>query len=168
MTEKASYMLMPVSQSKPRAEQEPFAPNWFVWPLLALVWFNPVLASVKGCWRGLQVNHVDSLVSYASNHSPKSTLHQLNLPYIAPTPFPFTFHRSVHCTNSFAQNGQGYLRGIFVKEFCYNSGNHGSVWANFCSPSKTRKRVQISIKLPKRPSKNMQLLKEPAFYVKVN
>ena len=117
MTEKASYMLMPVSQSKPRAEQEPFAPNWFVWPLLALVWFNPVLASVKGCWRGLQVNHVDSLVSYASNHSPKSTLHQLNLPYIAPTPFPFTFHRSVHCTNPLPKMVKVTLGGSLWRNF---------------------------------------------------
>ena len=27
LTEKASYILLPVSQSRPRAEQEPFAPN---------------------------------------------------------------------------------------------------------------------------------------------
>jgi len=37
--------------------------------------------------------------------------------------------------------------------------------ANFCSPSKTTKLVQISIGLPERASKKMQLLKEPAFYV---
>jgi len=36
------------------------------------------------------------------------------------------------------------LGGIFVLEFCYTSGNHGSIWANFCSPSKTTKLVQIS------------------------
>jgi len=46
------------------------------------------------------------------------------------------------------------LGGIFVKEFCYTSGNHGSAWANFCSPSKTTKVVQISIGLPARASKN--------------
>ena len=44
--------------------------------------------------------------------------------------------------------------GIFVKEFCYTSGSHGSIWENFCSPSKTTKRVQISIGLPERASKN--------------
>jgi len=60
------------------------------------------------------------------------------------------------------------LRGIFVKEFCYTSGNHASIWAVFCSPSKTTKVVQIAIGLPERASENMQLLKEPAFYVNVN
>ena len=45
------------------------------------------------------------------------------------------------------------LEGMFVKEFCYTSGNHGSVWTNFCSPSKTTKLVQISIGLPERASK---------------
>jgi len=57
------------------------------------------------------------------------------------------------------------LRGNFVKEFCYTSGNHGSIWANICSPSKTIKLVQISIGLPERVSKKMPVLKEPAFYV---
>ena len=47
------------------------------------------------------------------------------------------------------------LGGIFVKEFCYTSGNHGSIWANCCSPSKTAKLLQISIGLPERASKNM-------------
>jgi len=60
------------------------------------------------------------------------------------------------------------LGGILVLEFCYTSGNHGSIWANFCSPSKTTKLVQISIGLPQRASKKVQLLKEPAFYVNVN
>jgi len=60
------------------------------------------------------------------------------------------------------------LGAIFVREFCYTSGNHGSFWAHFCSPSKTTKLVQISIGLPERASKQMQLLKEPAFYVNVN
>jgi len=60
------------------------------------------------------------------------------------------------------------LGGIFVNEFCYTSGNHGSIWANFCSPSKTTKLLHISIGLPERTSKQMQLLKEPAFYVNVN
>jgi len=46
------------------------------------------------------------------------------------------------------------LGGIFVKEFRYTSGNHGSTWGNFCSPSKTTKFVQISIGLPERASKN--------------
>jgi len=50
---------------------------------------------------------------------------------------------------------------IFVQEFCYTSGNQGSIWTNFCSPSKTTKLVQISIGLPERASKKMQLLKEP-------
>jgi len=59
------------------------------------------------------------------------------------------------------------LGGIFVKEFCYTSGNHGSVWTKFCSPSKTTKLVPISIGLPERVSNKMQLLKEPAFYVNV-
>jgi len=44
------------------------------------------------------------------------------------------------------------LGGIFLKEFCYISDNHGSIWANFCSPSKTTKLVQISIGLPERAS----------------
>jgi len=59
------------------------------------------------------------------------------------------------------------LEGIFVKELCYTSGNHGSIWANFFSSAKTTKFVQISIALPERASKKMQLLKEPASYVKV-
>jgi len=33
---------------------------------------------------------------------------------------------------------------------------------------KTTKVVQIAIGLPERASKNMQILKEPAFYVKIN
>jgi len=49
-------IILPVSQWKPRAEQEPFAPNWFVSSGLALAWSSPVLASVKGCWRDLLVN----------------------------------------------------------------------------------------------------------------
>jgi len=53
-------------------------------------------------------------------------------------------------------------------EFCYTSGNHGTIGANFCSPSKTIKLVQISIELPETASKKTQLLKEPAFYVNVN
>jgi len=44
----------------------------------------------------------------------------------------------------------------------------GQNWANFCSPSKTTKLVQISIGLPDRESKEMQVLKEPAFYVNVS
>jgi len=40
-----------------------------------------------------------------------------------------------------------------MKEFCYTSGNRGSIWENFCSPAKTTKLVQISIGLPERPSK---------------
>jgi len=40
-----------------------------------------------------------------------------------------------------------------VKEFCYTSGNHGSIWANVCSPSKTAKLVQIAIGLPEKTSK---------------
>ena len=43
------------------------------------------------------------------------------------------------------------LGGIFVKEFCYTSGDHGSIWANFCSSSKATK---LSIGLPERASKN--------------
>ena len=45
------------------------------------------------------------------------------------------------------------LGGIFVMEFCYTSGNHGSIWEIFCSLSKTTKLVQISIGLPERASK---------------
>jgi len=45
------------------------------------------------------------------------------------------------------------FRGIFVQEFCYTSGNHGSIWANVCSPSKTTKLVQISKELSERASK---------------
>ena len=115
LAEKASYILLPVSQWKPRAEQEPFAPNWFALSWLALVWSTPVLASVKGCWRGLLVN--------------------LN----APTPF--------------AQIGQGYLWRDLCEGICYTSGHHGSIWADFWSPSKTTKRVQISTGLPERASK---------------
>ena len=48
LTEKASHILLTV--------QEPFAPNWFAWSGLALVWPTPVLASVKSCWRSLLVN----------------------------------------------------------------------------------------------------------------
>ena len=55
-----------------------------------------------------------------------------------------------------------------MKEFCYTSGNHGSIWANFSSPSKTTKLVQISLGLRERASKKMQLLKKPASYVNVN
>jgi len=72
----------------------------------------------------------------------------------APTPFP----KLVKVT----------LGEIFVQEFCYTAGNHGSIWANFCFPSKTIKLVQISIGLPERASEKMQLLKEAAFYVNVN
>jgi len=111
----ASYFLLPLSQWKPRAEQEPFAPKWIASSGLGLVWSTPVLASVKGCWRGLPMN-----------------MH-------APTPFA----KSVKVT----------LEVIFASEFCYTSGNHGSIWANFCSPSNTTKRVQISIGLPERASK---------------
>jgi len=74
-----------------------------------------VLASVKGCWRGL-------LETY---------MHQLLL------------LKLVNVT----------LGGIFVKEFCYPSGNHGSIWAKFCYPSKTTKRAQILMGLPERASK---------------
>jgi len=74
-----------------------------------------------------------------------SCLTQLLLPYIAqPTLHQLLLPKLVKVT----------LGGIFVKEFCYTSGNHGSVWANFCSPLKTAKLVQISIGLPKRASKN--------------
>ena len=142
MTEKASYILLPVSQWKPRAEQEPFAPKWFVLSLLALAWSTPVLASVKGYWRGLLVN----LEPCTSSFCP--TLHQLLLPfteaYIAqPTLHQLLLPKLVNVT----------LGGIFVKEFWYTSGNHGSIWTNFCSPSKTTKLVQISIGLPERASK---------------
>jgi len=41
-----------------------------------------------------------------------------------------------------------------VKDVCYTLGNHGPIWANFCSPSKTTKLVQISTGLPERASKN--------------
>ena len=50
------YILLPVSQWKPRAEQEPFAQNWLASSELALVWSTPMLSSVKGCWRGLRMN----------------------------------------------------------------------------------------------------------------
>ena len=52
----ASLIPLPVSQWKPRAEQEQFAPNRSASSVLALVWPTPVLASVKLCWRGLLVN----------------------------------------------------------------------------------------------------------------
>jgi len=35
------------------------------------------------------------------------------------------------------------------------TGNHGSIWANLCSPPKTTKFVQISIGLPERASTNL-------------
>ena len=35
LREKASYMLFPVSQWKPRGEQEQFAPNWSAWSVFA-------------------------------------------------------------------------------------------------------------------------------------
>ena len=122
LMEKTSYILLPVSQSKPRAEQEPFAPNWFASSGLALVWSTPVLASVKGCWRGLLMN-----------------LH-------VPTPF--------------AQISQGCFR---LDLCCYTSGNHGSILANFCSPSKTTKLVQISIELLERASKKCSYWKNQLF-----
>jgi len=56
LTEKASYILLPVSQWRPQAEHELFAPNWFPSSGLALVWSTTVLAVVKSCWRGLVVN----------------------------------------------------------------------------------------------------------------
>jgi len=56
LTEKASHILLPVSQWKPRAEQEQFAPKWFASSGLAHVWSTAVSASVKGCRRGLLVN----------------------------------------------------------------------------------------------------------------
>jgi len=40
------------------------------------------------------------------------------------------------------------------------SGNHGSIWANFCSPSKTTKLVQVSIGLPERASKKCSYCKK--------
>jgi len=43
--------------------------------------------------------------------------------------------------------------GIFVKDISYTSGNHGSIWANLCSPLKTTKLVQISIGLTETTSK---------------
>jgi len=58
------------------------------------------------------------------------------------------------CTNSFSQNWSRLPQVTFLKEFCYTSGNHGSIWANFWSPSKTTKLVQISIGQPERAPKN--------------
>ena len=55
--------LLPVSQWKPRDEQEPLEPDWFVWSGLALVWSTPLLASVKGCWHGLPA-HVHALTRF--------------------------------------------------------------------------------------------------------
>ena len=119
LTEKASYILMPVSQWKPRAVQEPFVPNWFASSGFTLVWSTPVLALVKGCCRGLLVN--------------------------------------LHAPTHFAQIGQDYLR--FASEIYYTSGSHGSIWANFCSPSKATKLVQISIGLLGRWSKKCRYWK---------
>jgi len=56
LTEKASYILLPLSQWKPPVKQEQFAPNWSAWSVLALVWSTALLASVKGCWRDLLVH----------------------------------------------------------------------------------------------------------------
>ena len=47
LTEKASHILLPVSQWKQRPEQEQFAPNWSASSVLALVWPTPVLATTK-------------------------------------------------------------------------------------------------------------------------
>jgi len=57
------------------------------------------------------------------------------------------------CTTPFAQIGQDYLKSDHCVGNCYTSGNHGSIWANFCSPLKATKLVQISIGLPERASK---------------
>jgi len=46
------------------------------------------------------------------------------------------------------------LGGIFVKEFYYTFRDHGSLWANFCSPWKIIKLGQIWIGLTERASKN--------------
>jgi len=116
LTEKASYILLPISQSKPRVELEQFGPNWSTCSVLALVWYTPLLVSVKGCWRNL-------------------------LAYL-------------HAQTPFSEIGQVTIGGTFVQEFCYTSGNHGSICANYHSPSKTTKLAQISIGLTKRVSKN--------------
>jgi len=52
LTGKTSYILLPVSQWKKRVEQEQFAPNWSAWSAFALALSAPLLASVKGLWRG--------------------------------------------------------------------------------------------------------------------
>jgi len=84
-------------QWKLRAEQEPFAPNWFVSSGLALAWSTPVLDSVKGCWRVATPATFHRSLHRTNSVCP--TFHQLLLPfteaYIEPTPF--------------AQIGQGYL-----------------------------------------------------------
>jgi len=105
----------------------------------------------------------ERFLAWPSGEPIKPRQQLFNEAYIAPTPF------AVHCTNSFSFHlspkptlHQRHLPkvvmvtlgGIFVKEFCYTSGNHASVWAKFCSPSKTAKLAQISIGLPERASKN--------------
>jgi len=60
------------------------------------------------------------------------------------------------CTNSFCPNWTGLpLEGSLCRNCVtpQSLGNHGSIWATFCSPSKTRKLVQISIGLSERASK---------------
>jgi len=59
------------------------------------------------------------------------------------------------------------LGGIFVKEFCYTSGNHGSFGQNCIPHRKLQNLCRFRQDCPKERLK-MQLLKEPAFYVTVN
>ena len=114
LTEKASYILLPVSQSKRRAEQYSRQ--------IDLCCHGLHSYDLLPCWLRSKVTGVACWWTY---------MHQLLLP------------KFVNVT----------LGGIFVKELCRTSGNHGSICANFCSPSKTTKRVQISIGLPARASK---------------
>ena len=66
---------------------------------------------------------------------------------------------NLHAPTPFGQIGQGYLRGDLCAGICYTSGNHGSIWANFCSPSKTTKLVQIWTGLPERAPKKCSFWK---------
>ena len=59
----------------------------------------------------------------------------------------------LHAQTPFATLVDVSWRKNFMLEFCYTTGNHGSVWAKFRSPSKTTKRIQILIGLPERALK---------------
>jgi len=65
LTQHASYILLPVSQWKPRVEQKQFAANWSRSSVLALVCvIYCLLASVKGCWCDLSA-HLHAQIAFS-------------------------------------------------------------------------------------------------------